>query len=303
MSAIVKNDFSRLLEPGVNKIFGDSYSRFPVEYTEIFDTEKSMKAFETDVNMHGLGLAQVQGEGASVQYATFGQGPKKVYEHIAYGLGFIITHQAMVDNLYMTVMKKGAEKLALSMRTVKETVAANVLNRAFNSSYTGWDGKELCATNHLLSKGGTWSNELATPMAMSEVALEQALIQIGGYTDDAGIPMSCMGMKLIIPRQLEFEVQRILKSDLQYNTSDNAINVLKSGRYLPQGFTVNHYLTSDTAWFIKTNSLDGLKHFERESLVVKNDSDFDTDNLKYKAYERYSFSWTDPRCIIGSEGV
>lgn len=302
MVAMVKGDFSRLLEPGINKIFGD-YSRFPTEYSQIFEVLRSSKAREYDQNMHGMGQAVVQPEGTAVQYDSFGQGPNKVYEHVAYGIGFIITHQAMVDNLYMDQMQRGAKHCALSMMTTKENVAANVLNRAFNGSYTGWDGLELCSASHLLSKGGTMSNKLATPMALSEVALEQILINLGSMVDDAGMPVAAKGQKIVVPQALEFEVQRILKSELQYNTADNAINVIKSGRYLPQGYVVNHYLTSTSAYFVLTDVEDGLKLFQREDLIIKNDSDFDTDNLKYKAYERYSVGWSDFRQVYGSAGV
>ena len=302
MVAMVKGDFSRLLEPGINKIFGD-YNRFPTEYSEIFEACRSNKSREYDQNMHGMGQAIVQPEGVAVQYDSFGQGPNYVYEHVAYGIGFVITHQAMVDNLYMDQMQKGAKHCALSMKVTKENVAANILNRAFNASYTGWDGVSLCATTHKLSKGGMYANSLATPMALSEVALEQMIINIGGFVDDAGMPIAAHAQKLIIPQAMEFEAQRILKSEMQPNVDSNNINVLMSGRYLPQGYRVNHYLSSTSAYFLLTDIQDGLKMFQREDLIINNDSDFDTMNLKYKAYERYSFGWTDPKQIYGTAGV
>lgn len=291
------------LRPGVHQWFGAMYNRYPDEYAQIFDKEISNMNYEIDVNLHGFGLGVVKPEGENISYDTMQQGFKKTYYHIVYGLGFIITREAIEDNLYMKMAKMQAEALAVSMKQVKETVAANVLNRAFNSSYAGADGIELCSSVHLLSGGGTYANELATPSDLSEAALEQALIDIGGFVDDRSLKMQAQGMKLIVPRQLEFEAQRILNSEMQNDTANNAVNVLKSGRYLPAGHIVNHYLTDADAWFIKTNVPHGLMHFERRALQIDNDTDFDSDNMKFKATERYSFGFTDPRGIFGSEGA
>lgn len=301
--AINTGALAKALRPGVNTWFGNMYKRFPDEYSAIFDTEQSSMNFEEDVNVHGFGLGVVKPEGEAVTYDTMQQGFLKRYIHIVYALGFVITREAIEDNLYMKLAKSNSEALAHSMKQVKETVAANVLNRAFNSSYTGADGKELCATDHLLSKGGSYANELSTAADLSESSIEQALIDIAGFVDDASLKMQARGMKLIIPRQLEFEAQRILHSEYQNDSANNAINALYTGKYLPQGFCVNHYLTDEDAWFIKTDVPHGLRHFVRRGLMIDNDTEFDTDNMKFKASERYSFGWTDPRGIFGSPGA
>jgi len=303
MALINTGALAKALRPGVNTWFGNMYNRFPEEFSAIFDKEMSAMNFEEDVNVHGFGLGVVKPEGTAITYDSMQQGFIKRYIHIVYGLGFIITREAIEDNLYMKLAKSNTEALAHSMKQVKETVAANVLNRAFSSSYTGADGLELCSTSHLLSKGGTFQNKLSTAADLSEASLEQALMDIGGFVDDAELKMSARGMKLIIPRQLEFEAQRILKSDLQPGSANNDINVLMSGRYLPGGFAVNHYLTDSDAWFVKTDVPNGLRHFERRAMQIDNDTEFDSDNMKFKATERYSFGWTDPRGIFGSPGA
>lgn len=294
---------SSALRPGVHAWYGAMYNRYPDEYVFIYDTEKSEMNWELDVNLHGFGLGVVKPEGTAVSYDTMQQGFKKTYYHTTLGLGFIITREAIEDNLYMKMAKSQSEALALSMKQVKETIAANVLNRAFNNNYVGADGIELCSTAHLLSKGGTFANKLAVDADLSEYALEQALIDIAGFVDDASNKMQCRGMRLIVPRQLDFEASRILNSDYRVDTTNNDINAIKFGRYLPQGYIVNHYLEDADAWFIKTDAPNGMRHFERRALSIDNDTEFDSDNMKFKATERYSFGWTDPRGIYGSAGA
>lgn len=303
MAIISTGSVAKALWPGVNAFFGLAYNEHPLEYTEIFDTEKSEMNFEEDVNVYGLGLATVKDEGANVAYDTMAQGFLKRYVHVTYGLGFIITREAVEDNQYLKLAKQRTEALAFSMRQTKENVGANVLNRAFNNSYTGADGLELCSTAHLLAKGGTFKNELTTAADLSEASLEQACIDIMDMVNDAGLNISIMPRKLIIPTALCFEAERILKSNLQNDTANNAINALRSKGILPDGVAINHYLTDSDAFFIKTNALDGLKHFERRALEIENDTDFDSENIKFKATERYVMSWTDPRGIFGSPGA
>jgi phage major head subunit gpT-like protein len=295
MSIINTGAISKALMPGVREWFGNMYNRYPEEYSKIFETKKSMKNFEEEVNLHGFGLGAVIPEGTGVTYDTMKAGPVKRYVHVEYGRGFIVSRVAMEDNQYPEVARSMSEMLGHGMKQLKETVGANILNRANNSSYVGFDGVELSSAVHLKTKGGTYSNELAVASNLSEASLEQALIDIGGFEDDAGLKMQAQGMLLVIPRQLEFEAQRILKSDLKNDTAENALNVLKSGRYLPQGFVVNHYLSSASKWFVKTNVPKGLTHYERRALEIKNDTDFDSENMKFKMTERYSFGWTDPR--------
>lgn len=290
------------LRPGVNSWFGNAYKRYPDEYSQIFQIETSEMNYEVDVNINGFGLAVVKQEGESIAYDSMQQGYKQTYQHVTYGTGFIITEEAMEDNLYFKMAKANTEGLAIAMKQVKETVGANILNRFNNGSYLGPDGVVLGSNAHLLSKGGTWSNVPVTNAALSETSLEQAIIDIGGYLDDAGLKMQSNAVKLVVPRQLQFTADRILDSEYQNDTADNAVNILKSGKYLPGGRTVNHFLSSSTAWFVTTDAPVGLRHFIRRPVVISNDTDFDSANMKYKATERYSFGWTDARgiyCVAG----
>ena len=300
--AINRGNFAKSLWPGINKWYGDSYAMYPEEYKQLFDTFNTTKAFEEDVGISGFGLASVITEGNSVTYDTMQQAYLTRYTPVKYGLGFIITQEMIDDDQYMVVGKRRASALAFSMRQTKETIAANVYNRAFNSTYTGGDAKEMCATDHPNKVGGTWANELATAADMSEAALEQACIDIAAFTNDRGLLIAAMPTSLIIPSELVFEAERILKTPLQVYSADNTINALKSmGKF--QNVIVNHYLTDADAWFIRTNVPDGVKYFERKTDTFSEDNDFDTDNLKYKAVGRYAFGWTDPRGIFGSPGA
>jgi len=294
---------SKALRPGVNSWFGLAYNQYPEEYKQIFDTMMSSMNFEEDVNVNGFGLATVKPEGMALSYDSMQQGFLKRYVHVTYALGYVISREAIEDNLYIKLAQQRSEALARSMKQTKENVAANILNRAFNSSYTGADALELCSTAHLLSKGGTFSNKIATAADLSEASLEQALIDISGFVDDANLRMSARGMKLIIPRQLQFEAQRILKNMDRPGTAERDINAMVSLGMLPGGIVMNHYLTDTDAFFIKTDVAEGLKHFSRRALEIKDDSDFDTENVKFKASERFSFGWTDPRGIYGSPGA
>jgi hypothetical protein len=294
---------AKALRPGVNAWFGLAYNQYPEEYKEIFDSHNSMMNFEEDVNVNGFGLAAVKPEGMALSYDSMQQGFLKRYTHVTYGLGYIISREAIEDNLYVKLAQQRTEALARSMKQTKENVAANVLNRAFSNSYVGADGVELCSTSHKLSKGGTFANTLSTQADLSEASLEQALIDIAGFVDDANLRMSARGIKLIIPRQLQFEAERILKNKDRPATADRDINALVSLGMLPGGIIMNHYLTDSDAWFIKTDCPEGMKHFSRRALEIKDDSDFDTENVKFKATERYSFGWTDPRGLYGSQGA
>jgi len=301
--AINTGALSRALKPGVDLWFGLAYNELPEEWRQIFDVSMSEMNFEEDVNVNGFGLANVKPEGQTLQYDVMQQGWIQRYTHITYALGYVITREAIDDNLYMKLAQQRTNALAMSMRQTKENVCANILNRAFNSSYTYADGVSLCNSSNLLSKGGTYSNQLATAADLSEAALEQALIDISGFVNDAGLRISAMGNKLIIPRQLKFEAERILKSTLQNDRANNALNAMNSLGSLPGGISMNHYLSSATAWFIKTNVPEGLKFFQRRALEVDSDNEFDTENLKYKATERYSVGATDKRGIYGTAGV
>lgn len=301
--AINTGSIAKLLWPGLNKIWGTDYTEHPAEWSDVFDTETSTMHREEDQLMPGFGLAPIKEQGAGVSYDTTSQGYTSRYTHVAYGLGFVVTREAIDDNQYEKKAFAGARSLAFSFRQTKENVAANVLNRAFNSSYTGGDVKELLATDHPLQSGGTFSNELATPADLSEAALEDISIQIMNAVNERGLRISLMGECVIVPPSLVFEATRILKSQLQSGTANNDVNALRSMGMFPRGVKVNHYLTDTDAWFVKTNAPQGLKHFKRIAPEFAQDNDFDSSNLKYKGYERYSFGWTDPRGLYGSAGA
>lgn len=301
--AINRNQFRKLLEPGLNTVFGLDYRRHPEEWRDIFDVETSQKAFEEDVMISGFGAAAVKAEGAGVSYDTAAQVWTARYVAETIALAFSITDEAIKDNLYGNIGSKYAKALARSLIHTKEIKGAAILNNGFNSNYKGGDGKELFATDHPLAGGGTFANELATPADLSEAALEDAIIAIAGFVDERGIPVSVMPRKLIIPTALQFEAQRLLYSDGRPGTNDNDLNAIKKLGMFPEGVKVNRRLTDPDAWFIKTDCPDGLKHIVREGVSTKTEPEFNTGNFRYKASERYVFGWTDPRGGFASAGA
>jgi hypothetical protein len=302
MSTVTTGQIARLLWPGLNARWGTAYTEHPVEYTDLVDTFTSDKNYEEDQEMTGFGLAPIKTQGASVVYDTAGQGYTTRYTHIAYALGFIITHEALMDNLYEKIGMQRTGSLAFSMRQTKENVVANMYNRATNTNYLGGDGKPLLATDHP-SLSGNQSNLLATAADLSEAALEDLAVQIMQATNSRGMKIALMPRSLIVSPALAFEATRILKSAQQNDTANNAINALKSMGLFPEGVKVNHYLTDPDAFYIRTNAPEGLKLFQREAVSFAQDGDFDTSNLKYKAYERYSTGWSDWRALFGSPGA
>lgn len=301
MAVITTGNFAKALWPGINSWYGQAYNEHKVEFTDLFDSHSSRKAWEEDVGYSGFGLAQVKAEGEGVSYDSQRQGFVSRYTHATYALGFIITREMVEDDLYDIAGQKKAKGLAFSMRQTKETLAANVYNRAFNSSYLGGDGLELCSTAHINVAGGTYANELATSADLSEAALEQACIDLMKFTNDRGLKISVMPKSLIVPVDLAFEADKILKTEYEVGTANNTVNVVRSK--FPSGVKVNHYLTDTDAWFIRTNCPDGMKYFSRRDDSFTMDDDFDTDNAKYKASFRCSFGWSDPRGIFGSPGA
>lgn len=294
--------FSKALWPGVNAWYGKAYDEFKVEWTDLFDQYTSRKAYEEDVGISSFGLAQVKPEGQGVAYDTEIQGFITRYTHVAYALGFIVTKEAFDDDQYDVIAERRARALAFSMRQTKEVVAANVYNRAFNASYTFGDGTCLINSAHPNAIGGTWSNTLSTNANLSEAALEQACIDIARFTNDRGLKISVLPRSIIIAPEQMFELERILKSQYRVGTANNDINALVSMGKFPEGVKVNHYLTSTTAWFIRTNVPDGMKYFSRSDDSFTEDNDFDTMNAKFKAYSRYSFGATDVRALYGAQG-
>lgn len=302
MGIITSGSFAKALWPGVNAWYGKSYNDYAPEWDKLFEHNKSSKAFEEDVGLSSLGLAAVKAEGAPITYDSERQGFTTRYQHVVYALGFVITREIFEDDQYDIVGKKKANALARSMRQTKEIVAANVYNRATTSGYTGGDGIVMLSASHVNVAGGTYSNILGTASDLSEAALEQACIDIEGFTDDRGLLIAAKPKQLIIPRQLRFEAYRILKADGRVGTELNDPNAIKSLGLFGEP-TVNHYLTDADAWFIRTDVPDGMKYFERRGDQFEMDNDFDTENAKFKATARYSFGWSDPRGIYGSMGA
>lgn len=296
MSVINTGLIAKLLAPGLNAIWGASYTEHPKEYTALFGTFSSDRAYEEDQQLSSFGLAPVKPQGQATQYDTTSQGYTTRYTHVAYSLGFVITREAIKDNLYEKIGMQRTGGLAFSARQTKENVAANVYNRAQTSGYTGGDGVVLSSIAHT-SAAGNWSNRLATAADLSEASLEDLVIQTGQAVNDRGMKISIKPKALIIPVQLQFEAARILKSTLQSGNANNDINALKAMGAFPDGVKVNHYLTDADAFFIRTDVPDGMKLFQREAAEFNSDGDFDTDNIKYKFYERYSFGWTDPHAV------
>ncbi|MDE3022469.1 MAG: Mu-like prophage major head subunit gpT family protein [Pseudomonadota bacterium] len=302
MSVINSGSFAKALWPGVNAWYGKSYDEYAVEYDQLFDKFTSNKAFEEDVGVSSFGLAVSKPEGAPVSYDSERQAFITRYQHVVYALGFIITREIMEDDQYDVVGQRKAQGLAFSMRQTKEVVAANVYNRAFNSAYVGGDGLSLINSAHVNLKGGTWSNQISTASDLSEAALEQACIDIAGFTNDAGLLIAVRPESLIIPRQLIFEAKRILGTDGRVGTDNNDLNAIKTLGSVPKVIT-NHFLTDTDAWFIRTNVPHGMKYFERRGDQFDMDNDWDTENAKFKASARYSFGWTDPRGLYASAGA
>jgi len=301
--AITRSQLLKELEPGLNALFGLEYDRYDNEHAEIFDTENSDRAFEEEVMLYGFEQAPVKGEGAAVAYDQAGESFTARYTHETIALAFAITEEAVEDNLYDKLSARYTRALARSMSNTKQVKAASVLNNAFSSSYAGGDGVSLVNSAHPTAMGGNWSNTLATQADLNETSLEQALIDISLFIDERGLKVALRGMKLILPPQLQFTAQRLLKSEQRTGTADNDINAIKSGSYLPDGYAINHFLTDPDAWFVKTDAPNGLKHFVRSPLKTALEGDFDTGNVRYKARERYSFGWSDPRGIYGSQGA
>ena len=298
--AINRAQLAKELEPGLNALFGMEYSRYENEHAEIFDQESSDRAFEEEVMLVGFGEAAVKQEGSAVQFDTAQESFTSRYSHETIALAFSLTEEAVEDNLYDTLSARYTKSLARSMAYTKQTKAANVLNNAFSTA--GGDGVSLVNTAHPTALGGTFSNRSSTDADLNETSLEQAMIDIAGFIDERGLKIAMQGRKLIIPVNIQFVADRILNSTLRVGTSDNDINALRNMGMLPDGYTINHYLSDTDAYFIKTDGTNGFKHFVRAPLTTGMEGDFDTGNMRYKARERYSFGFSDPRCVYGSQG-
>jgi hypothetical protein len=296
---ITTGNHPKALWPGMHAFFGLSYNEHPEQWREVFDIEKSSKNYEEDTLGTGFGLASVKEQGASIAYDSENQGYTKRYTHVVFGLGYIVTEEEMEDNQYEVLSRRRIKRLAFSMRQTKEVVHALILDRATSSSFTGGDGKELLATDHP-TLAGNQSNELATAADFSEAALEDIMIQIGLAKNERGLQIALRGSKLIHPVNLQFDVNRVLKSELTPDTANNAINVVRLVGLKP---VVNNYLTDTDQWFVKTDCPNGMTHFERRPLKFQTDDDFDTANAKAKATMRWIAGWTDWRSMYGSPGA
>ena len=290
------------LEPGLNALFGLEYDRYENQDKEIFDTESSDRAFEEEVMLGGFADASVKPEGSGVVYEDAQETYTARYTMETIALAFALTEEAVEDNLYDKISTRYTKALARSMANTKQVKAANILNRGFNSSYLGGDNKELLATDHP-TLSGDQKNELSTAADLNETSLEQALIDIADMKDERGLKIALRGMKLIIPVNLQFNVERLLKSPGRPATADNDINAVKSMGMIPQGYVVNNFLTDTDAWFIKTDAPNGMKHFVRAPIRTAMEGDFDTGNVRYKARERYVYGWSDWRGVFGSPGA
>jgi hypothetical protein len=301
--AISRAQLLKELLPGLNALFGLEYARYGEEHKEIFETETSERSFEEETKLSGFGQAPVKNEGSAIVYDNGQEAWTARYNHETIALGFSLTEEAIEDNLYDSLSARYTKALARAMAYTKQVKAAAILNNAFSASYTYGDGKPLCATNHPLVSGGTNSNRPATAADLNETSLEAAVIQIAAWTDERGLLIAAKPRKLVVPPALMFVATRLLETELRVSTADNDINALRSLRSVPDGYTVNHYLTDTNAWFLMTDVPNGLKHFVRTPMQTSMDADFDTGNARYKARERYSFGVSDPLGIFGSPGA
>ena len=300
--AISRAQLLKELLPGLNALFGLEYARYGEEHKEVYETETSERSFEEETKLSGFSAAPVKNEGSAIAYDNAQEAWTTRYNHETIALGFSITEEAIEDNLYDSLSARYTKGLARAMAYTKQVKAAAVLNNAFTAGYVGGDGVVLCSTAHPLISGGTNSNRPTTGADLNETSLEAAVIQIAAWTDERGLLIAAKPRKLVVPPSLMFVATRLLETNLRVGTTDNDINALKNNGSIPEGYTVNHYLTDTNGWFLTTDVPNGLKHFVRSPLANSMDGDFDTGNVRYKARERYSFGWSDPLGIFGSPG-
>jgi hypothetical protein len=301
--AISRAQLLKELLPGLNALFGLEYAKYGEEHKEIYETESSERSFEEETKLSGFTAAPVKNEGSAIAYDNAQEAWTARYTHETIAYGFSITEEAIEDNLYDSLSARYTKALARSMAYTKQVKAAAVLNNGFAATVTYGDGQPLFSTAHPLVSGGTNSNTTATGVDLNETSLENAVIQIAAWTDERGLLIAAKPRKLIVPPALMFVATRLLETELRVGTNDNDINALKNNGSIPEGYTVNHFLTDTNAWFLTTDVPNGLKHFVRTPLQNSMDGDFDTGNVRYKARERYSFGVSDPLGIYGSQGA
>jgi hypothetical protein len=301
--AISRAQLLKELLPGLNALFGLEYARYGQEHKEIYETESSERSFEEETKLSGFSAAPVKNEGSAIAYDNAQEAWTARYTHETIALGFSITEEAIEDNLYDSLSARYTKSLARAMAYTKEVKAAAILNNGFASTVTYGDGQPLFSTAHPLVSGGTNSNTTSTGVDLNETSLENAVIQIAAWTDERGLLIAAKPRKLVIPPALMFVATRLLETELRVATNNNDINAIKNNGSIPEGYTVNHFLTDTNAWFLTTDVPNGLKHFVRTPLQNSMDGDFDTGNVRYKARERYSFGVSDPLGIYGSQGA
>ena len=300
--AISRAQLLKELLPGLNALFGLEYARYGEQHKEIYETETSERSFEEETKLSGFSAAPVKNEGSAIAYDNAQEAFTARYTHVTIAQGFSLTEEAIEDNLYDSLSGRYTKALARSMAYTKQVRAASVLNTGFTAA-TGGDGQPLFSTAHPLVSGGTNSNEPAVPADLNETSLEAAVIQISLWTDERGLLIASKPRKLIVPPALQFVATRLLETELRVGTADNDINAIKNNGSIPEGYTINHYLTDTNAWFLTTDVPNGMKHFVRTPLQNSMDGDFDTGNVRYKARERYSFGFSDPLGMFGSAGA
>ena len=301
--AISRAQLLKELLPGLNALFGLEYKRYGEEHKEIYETETSDRSFEEETKLSGFSAAPVKNEGQAISYDNAQEAWTARYNHETIAMGFSITEEAMEDNLYDSLSGRYTKALARAMAYTKQVKAAAILNNGFNAAVTYGDGQALFSTAHPLVSGGTNSNRPSTNADLNETSLEAAVIQIAGWTDERGLLIAAKPRKLIVPPALQFVATRLLETNLRVGTTDNDINALKNNGSVPEGYTINHWLTDTNAWFLTTDVPNGLKHFVRVPLATSMDADFDSGNQRYKARERYSFGVSDPLGAFGSPGA
>ena len=301
--AISRAQLLKELLPGLNALFGLEYARYGEEHKEIYETETSERSFEEETKLSGFSAAPVKNEGSAIRYDNAQEAWTARYNHETIALGFSLTEEAIEDNLYDSLSARYTKALARAMSYTKQVKSANVLNNGFSAAYPGGDGVALFSSAHPLISGGTNSNIPSTPADLNETSLENAVIQIAAWTDERGLLIAAKPKKLIVPPALQFVSTRLLETELRVGTNDNDINALKNNGSIPEGYTINHFLTDTNAWFLTTDVPNGMKHFVRTPLANSMDGDFDTGNVRYKSRERYSFGWSDPLGMYGSAGA
>lgn len=301
--AITRAQLLKELLPGLNALFGLEYKKYREEHKEIFDTETSDRSFEEETKLSGFSAAPVKNENSAIVYDTAQEAFTARYTHETIAMGFSLTEEAIEDNLYDSLSSRYTKALARAMAYTKQVKGASILNSAFDSSVAYGDGKELCATDHPLVSGGVNSNRSSVAADLNETSLEAAVIQISQWTDERGLLIAAKPRKLIVPPPLQFVATRLLETEGRVATADNDLNALRNNGSIPEGYSINHYLTDPNAWFLLTDVPNGLKHFVRTPMQTGMDADFDTGNSRYKARERYSFGVSDPLGVFGSPGA